>query len=134
MTPGSAYLKALNARKRRDRVRYHTLAGDVGYLSAQARSQIDSRSSGKGVLGGIGRLVASGAAASLDEITDGLGDGCVSVASTRLDGVDDHRVLHANHLELIRAPLLFPDPGPVASMPDLLRWLGQANSVDPERR
>ncbi len=84
------------------------------------------------MLGGIGRLVASGVSASLDEITDGLGDGCVSVASTRLDGVGDHRILHANHLELIRAPLLFPDPGPVASMPDLLRWLGEDTSVDPQ--
>ena len=63
---------------------------------------------------------------SLDEITDGLGDGCVSVASTRLEGRErPSDVLHANHLELIRAPLLFPDPGPVASMPDLLRWLGE---------
>ena len=72
--------------------------------------------------------------ASLDEITDGLGDGCVSVVSTRLDGVADHRTLHANHLELIRAPLLFPEAGPVAAMPDLLRWLGEARAGDPARR
>jgi hypothetical protein len=32
-------------------------------------------------------------------------------------------VIHANHAELIRAPLLFRDPGPVACMPYLLRWL-----------
>ena len=32
--------------------------------------------------------------------------------------------IHANHAELIRAPLLFADPGPVACMPYLLRWLG----------
>jgi pimeloyl-ACP methyl ester carboxylesterase len=134
MTPGSAYLDALNARRRREDVRYHTLAGDVGYLNAQARRQIEARTGGRGVLGGIGRLVASGASASLDEITDGLGDGCVSVASTRLEGVIDHRVLHANHLELIRAPLLFPDPGPVASMADLLRWLVEDIAVDPLRR
>ena len=41
---------------------------------------------------------------------------------------------HANHLELIRAPLLFPDPGPVASMPELLRWLAEDSSIDPKRR
>jgi hypothetical protein len=45
------------------------------------------------------------------------------VERTRLAGVADHRTIHANHAELIRAPLLFPDPGPVASMPDVLRWL-----------
>jgi hypothetical protein len=45
------------------------------------------------------------------------------VARTKLAGVDDHVVMHANHAELIRAPLLYPDPGPVACMPYLLRWL-----------
>jgi pimeloyl-ACP methyl ester carboxylesterase len=134
MTPASDYLNGLNARPRRDGVRYHILAGDLGYLNAQARRQIEAQTSGRGVLGGIGRLVASGVSAPLDEITDGLGDGCVSVASTRLEGVTDQRTLHVNHLELIRAPLLFPDPGPVASMPDLLRWLGEDAPIDPERR
>jgi pimeloyl-ACP methyl ester carboxylesterase len=134
MTPGSPYLEALNARTRRVGVRYHILAGDVGYLNAEARRQVEARLSGRGVLGGVGRLLASGASASLDEITDGLGDGCVSVTSTRLEGVMDHRTLHANHLELIRAPLLFPDPGPVASMPDLLRWLSEDRAIDPARR
>ena len=38
-------------------------------------------------------------------------------------GVSDHVVIHANHAELIRAPLLYPDPGPVACMPYILRWL-----------
>ncbi len=130
MTPGSTYLNALNARKRRESVRYHTLAGDVGYLSQEARRQIDARSNGRGVFGGIGRLVASGVSSQLDEITDGLGDGCVSVASTKLDGIDAPRVLHANHLELIRAPLLFPDPGPVVSMPEILRWLAEDHAID----
>jgi pimeloyl-ACP methyl ester carboxylesterase len=134
MTPGSIYLNALNAHRPREGVRYHILAGDVGYLNAAARRQIEAQTSGRGMLGGIGRLVASGISAPLDEITDGLGDGCVSVASARLDGVGDHRILHANHLELIRAPLLFPDPGPVASMPDLLRWLKLDTSIDPKGR
>ena len=106
-------------------MRCHILAGDVAYLNAEARRQVEATVKGRGALGGIGRMVTSGLSTSLDEITDGLGDGCVSVASTKLEGVADHRVLHANHLELIRAPLLFPDPGPVASMPDLLRWLSE---------
>jgi hypothetical protein len=61
--------------------------------------------------------------ALLDELTDGTGDGCVAVERTRLEGVADHVTIHANHAELIRAPLLFPDPGPVACMPELLRCL-----------
>ena len=31
--------------------------------------------------------------------------------------------IHANHVELVRGPLLYPDPGPVACMPVVLRWL-----------
>jgi pimeloyl-ACP methyl ester carboxylesterase len=131
LTPGSEYLRLLNARRRPLRVRYHILAGDVAYLSAESRRQIER---GPGLLGGMGRFLAGGMSASLDELTDGLGDGCVSVASTRLEGVEDHRVLHANHLELIRAPLLFPEPGPVASMPDLLRSLREDAEIHPGRR
>ena len=85
-----------------------------------------------GLLGGLARLAASNLPAQLDEITEGTGDGCLAVASTRLDGVEDHVVLHANHLELIRAPLLYPDPGPVVSMPFiLLGWLAKDLPVPP---
>ncbi len=134
MTPGSDFLRALEARPRRAGVPYHILAGDVGYLSPEARRRVESPAAGRGVLGGVGRLMAAGASAPLDEITDGLGDGCVSVASTRLAGVADHRVLHANHLELIRAPLLFPDPGPVATMPDILALLATDAPAGPPGR
>ena len=125
MTPGSGYLAALNANGRRVGVRYHLLAGDVAYLDAEGRRRFEAIAGTRGLLGGFGKFLSSGLSNSLDEITDGLGDGCVSVASTRLEGVTDHQVIHANHLELIRAPLLYPEPGPVASMPDLLRWLGE---------
>ena len=59
----------------------------------------------------------------LDELTDGSGDGCVSVDRTRLPGVSDHVAIHANHAELIRAPMFYPDEGPVPCMPYVLRWL-----------
>ncbi|MFO0910035.1 MAG: hypothetical protein U0794_17100 [Isosphaeraceae bacterium] len=45
--------------------------------------------------------------------------------------MSDHVTIHANHAELIRAPLLFRDPGPVACMPYLLRWLPRP---EPETR
>jgi pimeloyl-ACP methyl ester carboxylesterase len=130
MLPGSAFLRALNARPRREGVAHHILAGDVGIVPAAARRQIEgqlalARNQG-GLLGGLARMAGGGAGSlsdRLDEISDGRGDGCVSVARTKLAGVDDHVVMHANHAELIRAPLLYPDPGPVACMPYLLRWL-----------
>ena len=126
LSPGSAYLRALNARPRRSGVAYRILAGDSAYLNLQARREVEARLAGAGRIGGLGRMLAAGLSGQLDEITDGLGDGCVSVAAARLDGVSEFRVIHANHLELIRAPLLFRDPGPIASMPILLGWLKEA--------
>ena len=125
LSPGSVYLNDLNAHPRRSGVVYRTIAGDSAYLNREARRQVEARLSMAGQFGGFGRLLAGSLSGQLDEITDGLGDGCVSVASARLDGVTEFEVLHANHLELIRAPLLFPDPGPIASLPLLLEWLGE---------
>jgi pimeloyl-ACP methyl ester carboxylesterase len=131
--PGSAFLKGLNARPRRAGVSYHILAGDAGFVSSTARRRIEDQSAlmrrGGGLLGGLARLASGDLLAGLDELCDGTGDGCVSVANTRLEGVTDHVTIRANHAELIRAPLLYPGPGPVACMPHLLRWLG-----DPPRR
>jgi hypothetical protein len=71
----------------------------------------------------MARLATGGMGAQLDELTDGTGDGAVALRSTRLAGVEEPVVLHANHVELIRGPLLYPAPGPVACMPQLLEWL-----------
>jgi pimeloyl-ACP methyl ester carboxylesterase len=129
MMPESRFLKALNARPRREGVGYHILAGDAGFLSATARTQVETQyrlmARPGGLLGGLTRLAIPNLPEQLDELTDGRGDGCVTVASTKLDGVTDHEVLHANHVELIRGPLLYPDPGPVACMPWLLKRLGK---------
>jgi hypothetical protein len=124
LMPGSAFLKTLNGRSRRSGVGYHILAGDAGFLSADARARIDAQaafaSRSSGLIGGLTKLAAGDLPAALDELTAGKGDGCVSVASSHLEGVTDHKVIHANHVELIRGPLLYPDPGPVACMPWLL--------------
>ena len=132
MLPGSTFLKALNAQPRRTGVPYHILAGDVAVLPPDTRRQIEGRVQAArrqgGLVSGLVSLAVGGPDSlsdRLDEITDGSGDGCVSVARTKLEGVNDHVVIHANHAELIRAPLLFSEPGPVACMPYLLRWLGK---------
>ena len=135
LMPGSEFLKALNARPRRSGVNYHILAGDSGFLSPSSRGRIELQvgAAGRvgGLLGGMARLATGDLPAQLDALTDGLGDGCVSVAATRLEGVDDHRTIHANHLELIRAPLIFPDPGPIDGMPFVLERLGVAPLAKP---
>jgi Serine aminopeptidase, S33 len=136
--PGSAFLTELNRRPRRAGLPYHILAGDVGFLPATARRRIELQllaiRNGGGFLSGLSRLIPPDLGAQLDELCDGTGDGCVSVERSRLDGVADHVTIHANHAELIRAPLFFPDPGPVVSMPYLLRWLDAARpGVVPSR-
>ena len=133
MTPGSSFLRTLNARSRRTGVSYHILAGDAAVLPASTRRQIEDRVNNTirqgGLLAGVARMTVGDAFADrLDEITDGGGDGCVSVSRTKLAGVEDHVVIHANHAELIRAPLLFPDPGPVACMPYCCARLGKTRA------
>ncbi len=132
LLPGSAFLTALNRRPRRAGVAYHILAGDVGFVSHEMRTKVEARldslRQGGGFLGGLTRFVTSDVEDQLDEVSDGTGDGCVTVARTRLAGVSDHATIHANHAELIRAPLLFRDPGPVPCMPYLLKWLARKES------
>jgi hypothetical protein len=127
MLPGSAFLTGVNRRPRRRGVAYHIVAGDVGFLTRDARAQIEARvelvNRNAGIFGRLTQAATADLPDLLDELTDGTGVGCVAVERTRLEGVGDHVILHANHAELIRAPLLFPDPGPVACMPEVLRWL-----------
>ena len=125
MLPGSPFLKDLNRRPRRQGLPYHIVAGDRGFLTGEMRAQIERQidlvKRNSGILGRLTQAATADLPDLLDELTDGTGDGAVSVERTRLEGVADHVVIHANHAELIRAPLLFADPGPVACMPDLLR-------------
>ncbi len=134
MLPGSAFLSRLNRRPRRNGLPYHIIAGDGGFLTPDARAQIEARvvalNRNSGLFGRLTQAATTDLPDILDELTDGTGDGGVAVKRTRLEGVAEPLILHANHAELIRAPLLFTDPGPVACMPDLLRFL----KADRERR
>lgn len=127
MLPGSQFLQSLNQRPRAQGVRYHILSGDRGFLTQADRREFESRLTlierNAGLLGKLTRLAADEIRSMLDELSDGTGDGCVALERTRLSGVTDQLTIHANHAELIRAPLLYPDPGPVACMPHVLRWL-----------
>lgn len=119
LRPGSRFLRRLNARSRARGVGYHILAGNRGLINLTARRRVEAQvrlvQADRGVFGGLGRLMLGETGPVLDALTDETGDGCVAVAATKLTGVEDHQILAANHLELIRAPLLFPDPGPIAA-------------------
>jgi hypothetical protein len=136
LTPGSRLLRRLDSYRRRPGVGYHIIAGDVGLIRAPVSKQIISR------LGIAARLAGPALLGQFEELTDGTGDGCVAVERSKLAGVADHRVVHADHLELIRAPLIYPDPGPVVAMPFILdrlatdlpvsgnRGLGNGRAID----
>lgn len=121
LTPGSAFLQRLNARARREEVPYTIIAGDAGFLTRERRDRINDQLNAilksNRLLFGLSRLATRDLNSFLDDITDGTGDGCVSVESTHLTGAPAPLVLHANHVELIRGPLLYPDPGPIVSWP-----------------
>jgi len=133
LMPGSAFLRQLNNSPRPVGVAYHILAGDSGVIPRevrqQAQAQLDRASRETGLLSVFSRVASRELSSLLDELTDGSGDGCVAVERTRLEGVVDHLTIHANHAELIRAPLLYPDDGPVPCQPYVLRWL-QADFPD----
>ncbi len=125
--PGSPFLTRLNRGSRPAGVPYHILAGSSGAIPRdvrqQAQARLDALTRTSGLFSVFSQLAGREMAPLLDELTDGTGDGCVAVDRTRLPGVNDHVTIRANHAELIRAPLLYPDPGPVACMPYVLRWL-----------
>ena len=131
--PGSAFLRNLNDRPRREGVAYHILAGSTGFLTAEGRRELEGRlglvSKAGGPLGRLARLAVGDLTPGLDELTEGTGDGCVAVASTFLEGAPEPVVIPANHVELIRGPLFFKDPGPVVSMPYVLQWLGKPETT-----
>jgi pimeloyl-ACP methyl ester carboxylesterase len=127
LLPGSPFLKRINANPLNPKVAYHILAGDRGVLSDDGRKQVEAQletiARNAGIFGSLTRLATGEVAPLLDELADGSGDGCVALARTRLPGAPEPVVLHANHAELIRAPLLYSEPGPVVSMPQILDWL-----------
>ena len=138
MLPGSAFLKRINANRPNEAVPYHIIAGDMGLLTAEGRKQIEAQldlvARNAGPFAVLTKAAAGEFAPLLDELTDGTGDGAVTVESARLPGAPEPVVLAANHAELIRAPILFADPGPVVTMPWILRWLKEDRGEAPAPR
>ncbi|MHC5023513.1 MAG: esterase/lipase family protein [Planctomycetota bacterium] len=120
LLPDSVFLRRLNARPLADHTAYTIIAGRMSPVSEHAAESF---------VDGVARLAES------DEAPDwlkrlagsangmavrhlagsavrGLGDGCVSLDSARLDGVDDTVVVKANHVGMIVRVLESPDTPP----------------------
>lgn len=110
LRPGSAFLQRLNSRPRNPNVRYTILLGDRAYLSLKDQQELqkwvsqitpNQRASGEN---SFWQLISQ-----LDELVHGRGDGAVSIARGRLDGVQDVHIFHFSHVGLLRSEWNSPE-------------------------
>ncbi len=102
LMPGSAFLTDLNSRSLPSGLPVTIIAGSASPITADGLAAMAKRldDMGKSKYGQI--FAGSDLEKSASDLVDGLGDGCVSLESTRLDGVTDYVVVEANHLSMIR--------------------------------
>ncbi len=124
LLPNSQFLKTLNKRPHPEGVKMLIIAGDITpwderdidrFLKA---SRKNAPAAGQKLLVNLGPFLKS--------MSSGLGDGLVTVNSTRLDGVD-HRTVHGTHLSMIRNISKESSRIP-AAVPLIIEYLGQMSS------
>jgi len=96
LNPGSAFLTTLNDRPHPENIRYTLIAGRITPE--------------------LGQLIEGPA--------DFIGDGCVSLESTRLEGIEDYTIVEGTHLSIIRNVIEASDRTPPA-MPIILDRLAK---------
>lgn len=103
LRPDSAFLKELNARARNPKVRYSLILGRGGYLTQAnldaARAALAKHKDRNRFTRFLGKKVED-YVKDLDEVVSGLGDGAVSLARGKLEGVADTEVLAFHHLQM----------------------------------
>jgi pimeloyl-ACP methyl ester carboxylesterase len=100
LLPNSAFLQQLNARPLPLDVRFAIIAGIVSPL---ARKDLeDAAKRWQSGLPGFMHGAVDQVEEQLADVADGMGDGVVSLASTRLPGVDDQVAVRGNHISMIR--------------------------------
>jgi len=100
LTPGSDFLKALNARPNPAGVRFTSIAGIASPMSRnRLKKHVAAwrREAPAPVQESVKYMEQA-----LNTLTEGIGDGAVSLDSTRLEGVSDHVTVAGNHLSMIR--------------------------------
>ncbi|MDX9979125.1 MAG: alpha/beta fold hydrolase [Lentisphaeria bacterium] len=100
LLPGSEFLLALNSRELPADVRFAIVAGLVSPLAEDelAAAKETWRRKLPGLLHGpIDQIEGQ-----VTDVLGGLGDGVVSLAATRLPGVEDHTTVRGNHIAILR--------------------------------
>lgn len=99
LLPGSQFLRRLNNRPHPEGVRMLSIAGILSpWDEADTDRWVDAARETTPV---PEQTVPASLEAFLASMSDGLGDGLVTVESTRLDGID-HRKVRGTHLSMIR--------------------------------
>lgn len=99
LLPESQFLATLNQRPHPDGIKMLTIAGDV---SPWDGADIDRfLNATRENIPATGQKMPVDLEVFLKSVSGGLGDGLVTVASTRLDGID-HRTVRGTHLSMIR--------------------------------
>ncbi len=117
LLPDSEFLQALNQRPHPEGVEMQIIAGVVSpWAEEDIKHYFDAiQQNGQ----------ADSLASFLYSVSDGLGDGLVTVESTRLEGID-HRIVPGTHLSMIRNILTDSERVPPA-VPVILQQLGQSS-------
>ncbi len=105
LMPGSNFLKTLETFQRPPDVRYYVAAGSRSFLSnAERLSILRSLREERPGNGGSSAQIADELTRLLEspELSDGLGDGVVSLQSALFRPNDGERVFRRNHVELMR--------------------------------
>jgi pimeloyl-ACP methyl ester carboxylesterase len=109
LLPDSDFLRRLNDRPLAMHTRYTIVAGQCGtelaeevkQIVGRARDLADSDHAPTWLRELVSQERQETATSLLGETVNGLGDGCVTVESARLNGVDDFTVVAGNHLSMI---------------------------------
>ncbi len=130
LTPGSNFLRELNARPRREGVRYAIVAGCRGILTPE---QVTSLTQAAAEAAALRRGTACGELLALvaqelprmPELVHGAGDGVVSLDSARLPGAHAWIPIRATHCALLRPGR----DGTIPCLPATLKELGAPAEV-----
>ncbi|TWT77373.1 Alpha/beta hydrolase family protein [Posidoniimonas polymericola] len=126
LRPGSKFLRRLNARDRREEVRYTVLLGSAAQVSEEHRYLVRQTLLKTAELTPGWETDAAAvdrALACMDEVTDGKGDGAVAISRGRLPGVADTVVLPFSHLGVVHGD---QEPGGLEARQVILDRLLQA--------
>ncbi len=126
LLPGSQFLTALNARPHPEGVQMLSIAGDVSPWAGMNFEHPADHAPGSPPAAGQQVLMDLGVL--LKSMSDGSGDGLVSVRSTRLDGIP-HRTVRGTHLTVIRNLTKGSSRVPPA-IPLITEFLEQVSSRD----